>query len=252
MKSRYLLAVFAIAIGFSTGLCAPSSRLRSLLDRLDEIPKAEGTERSFYLVGCLRAVIEDMIFYSAGLPADLSSEAYDSRLIRINSESAATECRAIVEQLESVNRETESPKNPDVWERIEECMLLAQSLSDGDYPMYDLFRAWESTSWNELDGGYSQYFNCGYGLEKGTRTIRLEGVMLSLEADRTSLLAQHLRLRKAQNEQAILASWLRVVEAGDLDEFLLFGIDSASSVFSRLFGRDFPLNWPMGQSGFPM
>ncbi|MEZ5278824.1 MAG: hypothetical protein R3F07_20760 [Opitutaceae bacterium] len=242
----------AIVLSFSSGLCGPSGSVKTLLDRLDDIPVAEGRILSFYLVGRLRAVVEDMIFYSSDLPVCSEIGVQDSRAIRSTFESAAYECRAIVKKLEVERGKVDPLEYSEVWKQIDVCIALTTSIAEGEFARDALFRAWESTSWAELDGNDSQYLNCGYGLEKLTRTLRLEGLILSLGSDRSSLLAQVLGLRKVHNEQAILASLVRVVDAGDLDEFLQFGIDSAAASFSRLFGQDFPSSWPVGRSGFPM
>ncbi|MEZ5278611.1 MAG: hypothetical protein R3F07_19675 [Opitutaceae bacterium] len=250
MNSKAIIFFLASLFVCSSGLRGQRSSIKTLLERLDDIPAGDQGALPFYLIGCLRAAIEDMIFYSLNLPVGWEIAERDSELIRSNFDSAASVCLDVIQRLKEARDGGNSLEHPEMWKRVSACITLSESIGEEDYAIDLLLRARESTIWAGLDGLSFQYLSCGYGLEKSTRALRLLGLQLSTEAHEDSPLARILELRMSQYQQAILASWLCVIEIGELDEFLQFGIDGAADSYTHLFGRTFPAAWPVGESGF--
>jgi len=236
--SRYIWAVLyvlVVSIGSKGSSADP-------LNDLEKAPVTHGRERSFFLVGRLSAILEEMIYFSATDVLLTNADEEGRKLTRDCFDSASRGLDTIVRWLR-IERQESSELIRDRWDEVDRCLAIAESLATRLHAIEELVKAHRSTKWITVSPRDAQYYEIGYGSEKLTRSIRLEALRRHFVARSDPLRAELLSIRKHTTERVLMATWLKIVAAGELDDFLRYELKSAREIFPRVFETELPKIW---------
>lgn len=236
---RHIWAFFSVLVVLQGANARHDGLIKDILEDIGKAPELHGRDRSFFLVGRLSAVLEEMIYFSTNDGFLTSAEEEVRKHIKGCFDSASREMSEIVRWLR-IEREGSAELIRDRWGEVDRCLAIAESLATRLHALDELVEAYRATKWTIAAPREAQYYDVGYCSEKLTRSIRLEALIRYFATHADPLRSDLLGIRKHTTERVLVATWLKVVAAGELDNFLRHELKTAGVIFPRVFQTELP------------